>query len=129
MENYRLQPFAFDLYAQLGQVQRDIGSLITAQQRFAEQLRQSEARHIERLRESESRVIQALNQFEIRITARVDKVEADLSGRIQSTENKLSALRDRVNRVFWAMAGGGIVLGLALGWKPILARAAGFLGP
>jgi len=170
MENYGLQPqpFAFDVYTQLGQVQRDIGSLTASQQAMAEQLRQHEVQ----MRDSESRIIHALNQFEVRITARIDKVESDLSGRIQSTEsglsariqstesglseriqstesglseriqstesglsariqsteNKLSTLWDRVNRAFWATAGGGVVMGMALGWKPILARVASFLG-
>jgi hypothetical protein len=109
MENDRFQPFALDLYTQLGQVQRDIGSLTAGRQAMAEQLRQQEAQ----MRESESRIIQAMNQFEVRLTARIDKVESDLSRRIQ---------------VFRAIAGGGVLLGLALGWKPILARAAGFLG-
>ncbi|WP_019449938.1 hypothetical protein [Cupriavidus sp. BIS7] len=126
MENFRLQPqpFAFDVYTQLGQVQRDIGSLTANQQAMAEQLRQHEVQ----MRDSESRIIHALNQFEVRVTARIDKVESDLSERIQSTESNLSTLRDRVSRAFWATAGGGVVLGMALGWKPILGRVASFLG-
>jgi len=138
MENYGLQPqpFAFDVYTQLGQVQRDIGSLTASQQAMAEQLRQHEVQ----MRDSESRIVHALNQFEVRITARIDKVESDLSGRLQSTEtglseriqstdSTLSTLRDRVNRAFWTTAGGGVVLGMALGWKPIFARVTSFLGP
>jgi hypothetical protein len=80
MENDKFQPFVLDLYTQLGQVQRDIGSLTAGQQAMAEQLRQQEAQ----MRESESRIIHAMNQFEVRITARIDKVESDLSGRIPS---------------------------------------------
>ncbi len=146
MEIDKFQPFVLDLYTQLGQVQRDIGSLTAGQHAMAEQLRQQEAQ----MRESESRIIHAMSQFEVRITARIDKVESDLSARIQatesglsariqstesglsariqSTESNLSALRDRANRVLWAIAGGGVVLGLALGWKPILARAVDLLG-
>jgi hypothetical protein len=68
-----------------------------------------------------------MDQFEARLTAKVDKVESDLSVRIQSTEDKLSVMKDRVKRVFWATGGGGVVLGLALGWRPILARPSVFL--
>ncbi|AVA33468.1 hypothetical protein C3Z06_07390 [Cupriavidus metallidurans] len=124
MEIDKFQPFVLDLYTQLGQVQRDIGSLTAGQQAMTEQLRQQESQ----MRESESRIIHAMDQFEARLTARVDKVESDLSGRIQSTEDKLSVMKVRVNRVFWATGGGGVVLGLALGWRPILARAASLLG-
>lgn len=124
MEIDKFQPFVLDLYTQLGQVQRDIGSLTAGQQAMAEQLRQQETQ----MRESETRIIHAMDQFEVRLTARVDKVESDLSGRIQSTEDKLSVLKDRVNRVVWTTGGGGVVLGLALGWKPMLARAASLLG-
>lgn len=124
MEIDKFQPFVLDLYTQLGQVQRDIGSLTAGQQAMTEQLRQQESQ----MRESESRIIHAMDQFEARLTARVDKVESDLSGRIQSTEDKLSVMKDRVNRVFWATGGGAVVLGLALGWRPILARAASLLG-
>jgi hypothetical protein len=103
MEIDKFQPFVLDLYTQLGQVQRDIGSLTAGQQAMAEQLRQQETQ----MRESESRIIHAMDQFEARLTAKVDKVESDLSVRIQSTEDKLSVMKDRVKRVFWATGGGG----------------------
>lgn len=60
--------------------------------------------------------------------ARVDKLEENLGGRIQSGNEKISALKDRLNKVFWVASGGGIVLGLAVGWKPIIERMGSLAG-
>ncbi|KAI3594637.1 hypothetical protein D9X30_0869 [Cupriavidus sp. U2] len=60
--------------------------------------------------------------------ARVDKLEITLGDRIQAGNEKISALKDRLNKVFWVASGGGIVLGLAVGWKPIIERVGGLAG-
>lgn len=53
---------------------------------------------------------------------RVDKLEENLNARIEATGSKVSALKDRVNKVLWVASGGGVVLGLAVGWRPIFER-------
>ena len=60
--------------------------------------------------------------------ARVDQLEDNLLGRIQSSNDKISALKARLDKVFWVASGGGIVLGLAYGWKPIFERMGGLAG-
>ncbi|PLP99934.1 hypothetical protein [Cupriavidus pauculus] len=60
--------------------------------------------------------------------ARVARLEENLGERIQSTNDRISALKDRLNKVFWVASGGGIVLGLAVGWKPIIERMGGLAG-
>ncbi|WP_066738336.1 hypothetical protein [Cupriavidus sp. D384] len=60
--------------------------------------------------------------------ARVDKLEESLGDRIHSSNERISALKDRLNKVFWVASGGGIALGLAVGWKPIIERVGGLAG-
>lgn len=60
--------------------------------------------------------------------ARVDNLEVSLGDRIQAGSEKISGLKDRLNKVFWVASGGGIVLGLAVGWKPIIERVGSMAG-
>lgn len=95
------------------QVHRDLGALWSAHKALAE-----------RVRDSESRVIEALSQVERRIAGQV----ADIASRVALLDDKLSALANRVNKVLWIGAGGGLVLGLAVGWRPVLGQLATLLG-
>jgi len=91
-------------------------------------LREVDTRFAQRLLESENRVVQALKQFEARITARVDKLEADFVVRMNAFDTRLSTLKERVDRIIWVGTGGGVVLGLLYGWKPLIEGVTGAIG-
>lgn len=96
--------------------------------------RESEARWNSRFNRIESK----LDNFEARTEARFQNIEIRFDGietqvdkmeaRIESNGNLIASLRDRVNRALWVTTGGGIVLGLAFGWKPVIERLSGLLG-
>jgi hypothetical protein len=91
------QDFIMGVYTQLSQMQRDLGSIATAQKMLTEQVQASE----------------------VRISASIKDAEERTVKRLGSAEDKLSSLKDRVNRVLWMGAGVGLVVGVLVGWKPI----------
>jgi len=98
--------FVMGVYTQLSQIQRDLGSVLTAQKMLNDQVQSSETRISALIKDSEERI----------------------TTRLTSTEDKLSSLKDRVNRVFWMGSAVGIVVGLLVGWKPLLAYAVAHIG-
>lgn len=85
-----------------------------------------------RLENFEARTESRFHQIDTRfdtLETHVDKVETNLTRRIDANGQQIATLRERVNKVFWVATGGGIVLGLAYGWKPAIERMAGLIGP
>jgi ElaB/YqjD/DUF883 family membrane-anchored ribosome-binding protein len=140
--------FACGVYAQLAQIQRDIGALSTAQtgldayvkeshMHFAQLARESELRLTKLGEESERRWIRLSEESEKRLTQlsreseerfaarvekaeeRVEKLETGALERVKTTEDKLASLKDFVHRLFWTGTGVAAVLGVTLGWKPL----------
>ncbi|GJG92926.1 hypothetical protein [Cupriavidus pauculus] len=148
--------FALGVYGQLSMIQRDIGALTSSPQAIVERLDASE-KHAEaraqwtaerqaqearwdarcnrietRLENFEARTESRFHQIDTRfdtLETHVDKVETNLTRRIDANGQQIATLRERVNKVLWVATGGGIVLGLAYGWKPAIERMAGLIGP
>ncbi|KVF72344.1 hypothetical protein WJ17_03690 [Burkholderia vietnamiensis] len=97
--------FVFAVFTQMSQIQRDIGSLISAQQTLVDQVKESEARLTNLMQASELRITKGVQDAETRSAAHVDKAEQGLADRVKSIEDKVSTLRGRVDRVFWMAAG------------------------
>jgi hypothetical protein len=120
--------FAFAVYTQLAQIQRDVGALTIAQIKLDAHVKDSEVRMTDRLRESELRLTELSRESEKRLTervekfdGRVEKIEKNALDRVKTTEDKVSSLKDFVHQLFWTGAGVVAVLSVILGWKPILA--------
>jgi len=99
------QDFIMGVYTQLSQIQRDLGSIGTAQKMLNEQVQASE----------------------VRISTSIKAAEDRTGQRLSLAEDKLSSLKDRINRVLWMGAGIGLVVGLLVGWKPIFTHLSTFM--
>lgn len=104
------QDFIMGVYTQLSQIQRDLGSVVTAQKMLTDQVQASELR-----------VSSEVKSSEIRVSAQIKDSETRVTERVKGSEDKLSSLKDRVNKVFWTGSAIGIVIVALYGWKPVVA--------